>query len=180
MQLSFAAAQEHNMIRLLTKSFVGAFTGMALLALPAIGAPAAPQGVLAGRANTDQVVQVRAVRGGYRGGAAVRRGGVAYRGGAVVRRGQSWAPARATTAAATATTAAAPAIRTTRIAAAAIIPGAFIVARPSLEVARSTGAARPTGAARHIEERMLRIEGELALLVLAADVAADGPFAAPL
>lgn len=75
------------MIRLLTKSFVGAFTGMALLALPAIGAPAAPQGVLAGRANTDQVVQVRAVRGGYRGGAAVRRGGVAYRGGAVVRRG---------------------------------------------------------------------------------------------
>ena len=85
------------MTRMLTKLFVGAFTGVALLTLPAIGAPIAPQGLLAGQAVNNQVIDVRAARGGggrggYRGGsahrgAAVHRGGVAYRGGAVVRRG---------------------------------------------------------------------------------------------
>jgi len=79
-------------MRTSTKAFkllVGAFTGVALLTCPAISAPiAAPKENPATSVNSKQFVQVRAVRGGYR-GASAHRGAVAVRqgAGAVVRRG---------------------------------------------------------------------------------------------
>jgi len=76
------------------KLLVGAFTGAVLLTFPAISAPiAAPISIPATSVDNNQFVQVRAVRGGHRGGSvhrsgvAVRRGAAVYRGGAVVRRG---------------------------------------------------------------------------------------------
>ena len=74
-------------------SMVG-FAGVALFTLPAMTAPiGVSKGVAATLAvDGDEIVQVRAARGNYRGGSvhrstAVRRGGAVYRGGAVVRRG---------------------------------------------------------------------------------------------
>jgi hypothetical protein len=76
-----------------TLSIVG-FAGVALFTLPAMTAPIAVSKGIAAILPVDggEIVQVRAARGGYRGGsvhrsAAVRRGGAVYRGGAVVRRG---------------------------------------------------------------------------------------------
>ena len=42
MQLNPRQTKEHNMTPILTNLFVGAFTGLALLTLPAISAPIAP------------------------------------------------------------------------------------------------------------------------------------------
>ena len=54
---------------LVVKSFLGVITGVALFMLPAISAPiAGPKGILPVPLDNSQLVQVRAVRGGYRGG----------------------------------------------------------------------------------------------------------------
>ena len=82
-----------TLTNLALKSLFGVITGMTLFAHQAISAPiAGPKGIVMVPLDNSQVVQVRAVRSGYRGasvhrGGTVHRGATVYRGGAVVRRG---------------------------------------------------------------------------------------------